>query len=163
MEFKGYRRADGRVGTRNFVGILSTVVCANEASERIADGVQGTAAFLHQQGCGQTPVDVARVSQTLVNLGKNPNLASVLLVSLGCESVVLEEVAQGIAAAGKRVEQLVIQEEGGAARSVARGQLLAQQLVMEASTLPATLCPISELRLGLKCGEIGRASCRERV
>ena len=152
MEFKGYRRADGRVGTRNYVGILSTVVCANEATERIAAGVQGTAAFLHQQGCGQTPVDVARVSQTLVNLGKNPNLASVLLVSLGCESVVLEEVAQGIAAAGKRVEQLVIQEEGGAARSVARGQLLAQQLVMEASIVPTTLCPISELRLGLKCG-----------
>lgn len=152
MEFKGYRRSDGRVGTRNYVGILSTVVCANEVAERIADSVTGAVPFLHQQGCGQTPVDLARVSQTLVNLGKNPNLAAVLLVSLGCEGVVVEEVAQAIASTGKRVEQLVIQEEGGAARSVARGQLLAQHLVMEASRIPAGLFPVSELVLGLKCG-----------
>ena len=152
MEFKGYRRPDGRVGTRNYVGILSTVVCANEVAERIAATVQGAAPFLHQQGCGQTPVDVSRVGETLVNLGKNPNLAAVLLVSLGCESVVVEDVAKAIAVSGKRVEQLVIQEEGGAARSVARGQLLAQEMVMEASTIPVALCPVSELRLGLKCG-----------
>jgi len=141
MEFKGYRRLDGRVGTRNYVGVLSTVVCANEVAERIAESVHGAAAFLHQQGCGQTPVDVTRVSETLVNLGRNPNLAAVLLVSLGCESVMVEDVARAIAASGKRVEQLVIQEEGGAARSVARGQLAAQELVMEASTIPVRLSP----------------------
>ncbi len=152
MEFKGYRRLDGCVGTRNYVGILSTVVCANEVAERIAESVHGAAAFLHQQGCGQTPVDVTRVSETLVNLGRNPNLAAVLLVSLGCESVVVEEVAKAIAGSGKRVEHIVIQEEGGAARSVARGQLVAQELVMEASTIPVTACPLSDLTLGLKCG-----------
>jgi altronate dehydratase large subunit len=152
MEFKGYRRPDGRVGTRNYVGVLSTVVCANEVAERIAREVRGAAAFLHHQGCGQMPTDVARVSQTLIGLGRNPNLASVLLVSLGCESVVVEEVAQAIAATGKRVEQLVIQEEGGAARSVAKGELLAQDLVMEASVFSPDLCPVSDLVLGLKCG-----------
>src|SRR5512144_3162041 len=118
MEFKGYRRADGRVGTRNYVGVLSTVVCANEVAERVAREVHGATAFLHHQGCGQMPTDVARVTQALIGLGQNPNLAAVLLVSLGCESVVPEEVAQGIAASGKRVERLVIQEEGGVARSV---------------------------------------------
>jgi len=152
MEFKGYRRPDGRVGTRNYVGVLSTVVCANEVAERIAREVRGATAFLHHQGCGQMPTDVARVSQTLIGLGQNPNLASVLLVSLGCESVVVEEVAQAIAATGKRVEQLVIQEEGGAARSVAKGELLAQDLVMEASVFSPDLCPVSDLVLGLKCG-----------
>ncbi|HEX7549993.1 MAG TPA: UxaA family hydrolase [Candidatus Methylomirabilis sp.] len=152
MEFKGYRRPDGRVGTRNYVGVLSTVVCANEVAERIAREVRGATAFLHHQGCGQMPTDVARVSQTLIGLGQNPNLASVLLVSLGCESVVVEEVAQAIAATGKRVEQLVIQEEGGAARSVAKGELLAQDLVMEASVFFPDLCPVSDLVLGLKCG-----------
>jgi altronate dehydratase large subunit len=152
MEFKGYRRPDGRVGTRNYVGVLSTVVCANEVAERIARQVRGATAFLHHQGCGQMPTDVARVSQTLIGLGQNPNLASVLLVSLGCESVVVEEVAQAIAATGKRVEQLVIQEEGGAARSVAKGELLAQDLVMEASVFSPDLCPVSDLVLGLKCG-----------
>ncbi len=152
MEFKGYRRADGRVGTRNFVGVLSTVVCANEVAERIAESVQGAVPFLHQQGCGQTPVDVSRVATTLVNLGKNPNLAAVLLVSLGCESVVVEDIAREIASTGKRVEHLVIQDEGGAARSVARGQLLAQDLAMRASTVPSAPCSVSELVLGLKCG-----------
>jgi len=152
MEFKGYRRPDGRVGTRNYVGVLSTVVCANEVAERIAREVRGATAFLHHQGCGQMPTDIARVSQTLIGLGQNPNLASVLLVSLGCESVMVEEVAQAIAATGKRVEQLVIQEEGGAARSVAKGELLAQELVMEASVFSPDLCPVSDLVLGLKCG-----------
>jgi altronate dehydratase large subunit len=97
-------------------------------------------------------VDVSRVAATLVNLGKNPNLAAVLLVSLGCESVVIEDMAREIAATGKRVERLVIQEEGGAALSVARGQLLAQELAMQASIVPAALFPVSELVLGLKCG-----------
>ncbi|MEM5788484.1 MAG: UxaA family hydrolase, partial [Syntrophobacteraceae bacterium] len=86
MEFSGYRRANGKVGTRNLVGILSTVVCANEVAEAIARQVQGTAVFMHQQGCCQTPVDIERVNTTLAGLGANPNLASVLLVSLGCES-----------------------------------------------------------------------------
>jgi len=152
VEFSGYRRPDGSVGTRNYVGVLSTVVCANEVSERIAQRVTGTAAFLHQQGCCQMPMDVKRVSEVLVGLGRNPNLASVLLVSLGCESVVVDEVAAEIAACGKRVERLVIQEEGGAARSVAKGELLAQELAAAASTLRPSACPLSELVLGLKCG-----------
>jgi len=146
MEFKGYRRPDGRAGTRNYVGVLSTVVCANERAERIARQVRGATAFLHHQGAARCPMDVTRVSQTLIGLGQNPNLASVLLVSLGCESVVVEEVAQAIAATGKRVEQLVIQEESGAARSVAKGELLAQDLVMEASLLSPR--PLPRVRPG---------------
>ena len=152
MEFRGYRRADGRVGTRNHVGVLSTVVCANEVAGRIVREVRGTTAFLHHQGCCQMPMDVTRVTETLKGLGQNPNLAAVLLVSLGCESVPLGELAQAIAASGKPVETVVIQDEGGAARSVAKGQLLAQQLVREASTISTSMCPASELVLGLKCG-----------
>jgi len=152
MHFRGYARPDGRVGTRNYVGVLSTVVCANEVVERIGRSVTGAATFTHHQGCGQTPVDLARVHRALVGLGRNPNLAGVLLVGLGCEGVAVEEVAEEIRASGKRVECLVIQEEGGQARSVARGQLLAQELVAEASTVQSSLHPISELVLGLKCG-----------
>jgi len=152
MQFRGYARPDGRVGTRNYVGVLSTVVCANEVVERIGRSVTGAATFTHHQGCGQTPVDLARVHRALVGLGRNPNLAGVLLVGLGCEGVAVEEVAEEIRASGKRVECLVIQEEGGQARSVARGQLLAQELVAEASTVQSSLHPISELVLGLKCG-----------
>jgi len=152
MEFQGFKRRDGGVGTRNYVGILSTVVCANEVTDRIASQVNCTAAFMHHQGCCQMPMDVTRVAQTLIGLGRNPNLHSVLLVSLGCESVVLQEVADAIAESGKRVEAIVIQEVGGAAQSVAKGQLLAQDMVREASEIERVSCPVSELVLGLKCG-----------
>jgi len=152
MEFRGYRRPDGSTGTRNYVGIMSVVVCANEVVQRITSQVRGTAAFMHHQGCAQMPLDIRRVSQTLINLGKNPNIFSVLLVSLGCESVVVDEVAQAIKSQGKRVETLVIQEAGGAAHSVARGQLIAQDLVREASEARIVSCPVSDLVLGLKCG-----------
>ncbi|MDQ1335671.1 MAG: altronate dehydratase large subunit [Thermodesulfobacteriota bacterium] len=152
MGFKGYRRPDGRVGTRNDVGILSTVVCANEVADAISSQVRGTACFMHQQGCCQTPVDIRRVNDTLSGLGRNPNLAAVLLVSLGCESTAVEEVARRIGDTGKRVETVVIQETGGAARSIAEGVLAAQGMVQEASRWERVSCGIDELVLGLKCG-----------
>lgn len=152
MEFQGFRRENGRVGTRNTVGILSTVVCANEVADDISRQVAGTAAFMHQQGCCQTPVDIARVNETLIGLGLNSNLAAVLLVSLGCESTAVADVARAISASGKRVETIVIQEIGGAARSIAEGTLLVQDMVQQASRMERTSCPVSELVLGLKCG-----------
>jgi altronate dehydratase large subunit len=152
MKFNGYRRSNGLVGTRNYVGILSTVVCANEVADAISRQVQGTASFMHQQGCCQTPVDIKRVNETLIGLGSNPNLASVLLVSLGCESTDLNDVAMTISKTGKRVETVVIQDVGGAARSIAEGVLLTQDMVQEASKIERVPCPVSALVLGLKCG-----------
>jgi altronate dehydratase large subunit len=152
MEFKGYRRTSGAVGTRNYVGVVSTVVCANEVADTISRQVQGTACFMHQQGCCQTPVDIERVTNTLMGLGRNPNLAAVLLVSLGCESTDVNKVAEGIRETGKRAEVIAIQETGGAARSIARGMLLAQEMVQEVSQMEREPCPASSLVLGLKCG-----------
>jgi altronate dehydratase large subunit len=152
MEFNGYRRPDGCVGTRNYVGILSTVVCANEVADGISRQVQGTACFMHQQGCCQTPIDIQRVNDTIVGLGRNPNLAAVLLVSLGCESTAVEDVSARISATGKRVDTIVIQEVGGAARSIAEGVLLAQEMVQEASQLEKVSCGLEDIVLGLKCG-----------
>ncbi len=152
MVFQGYRRTDGKVGTRNYVGILSTVVCANEVTESIAESVNGTVSFIHQQGCCQTPIDIQQVTETLIGLGKNPNLASVLLISLGCESVVVEEVKAGIEASGKRVASIVIQDIGGAAKAIAEGCLKAQEMVHEVSLTKRESFPASELILGLKCG-----------
>src|SRR5690554_2555087 len=110
MKFQGYKRSNGRVGTRNYVGIISTVVCANEVAETISNAVNGTVSFTHQQGCCQTPVDIKRVTKTLIGLGSNPNLHSVLLVSLGCESTNVEMVRKEIEKTGKQVELVVIQE-----------------------------------------------------
>jgi len=152
MEFQGYKRSNGSVGTRNYVGVISTVVCANEVVDIINRQIQGTACFMHQQGCGQTPLDIERVSNVLIGLGRNPNLASVLLVSLGCESIAVEEVAKAISEVGKRVETIVIQEVGGAVQSIAKGALLAQDMVREASEIERVPCHLNELVLGLKCG-----------
>jgi len=152
MEFMGYRRADGTVGTRNYVGILSAVVCVNEVVENIVRQVQGTARFTHHQGCCQTPLDIGKVNHALIGLGRNPNLHSVIVVSLGCESTDLAGVIAGIQASGKRVEHLVVQEIGGATRTAAEGILLAQEMVREASLQQREPFPISELVLGMKCG-----------
>ena len=151
-EFMGYGRADGSVGTRNYVGVLSAVVCVNEVVENIVRQVQGTTRFTHHQGCCQTPLDIHIVNDTLINLGKNPNLHSVLLVSLGCESTDLSGVIEAIAASGKRVEHIVVQEVGGSARTTAQGILLAQDMVREASLEQRRPFPISKLVLGMKCG-----------
>ena len=152
MNFMGYRRANGSVGTRNYVGILSAVVCVNEVVEAIASKVQGAVRFTHHQGCCQTPLDIGRVNHTLIGLGSNPNLHSVIIVSLGCESTDLSAVLEGIKASGKRVEHLIVQEIGGAARTTAEGVLLAQDMVREASLQQREVFPISELVLGMKCG-----------
>ncbi len=152
MKFLGYRRVDGQVGTRNYVGVISTVVCANEVAEDIARQVDGAVSFTHHQGCCQTPVDIQRVNEVLIGLGSNPNLAAVLLVSLGCESTALEEVISGIRKSGKPVELITIQEIGGAARTRAEGTLIVQNMVAEASSLVREECAAADLVLGLKCG-----------
>ena len=85
--FMGFKRQDGQVGVRNYLGVLSTVTCANQAAQDIAHHVKGTAAFTHQQGCGLLRNDLDMVERTLINLGRNPNLGAVLVVSLGCEGV----------------------------------------------------------------------------
>ena len=152
MKFLGYKRADGKVGTRNYVGIFATVACTNEVAVGIADKVHGAVSFTHQQGCCQTTVDLTIVTQTLKSLGKNPNLASVILVALGCEGTDVEAVAEDIRSSGRRVEVLTVQEIGGAAKTTAQGVLIAQEMAREASKLQRVECDTSDIRLGLKCG-----------
>lgn len=150
--FQGFRRKDGQVGTRNFVGVLSTVVCSNNVSRNICSRVPGTAFFTHQQGCCQTPVDIEKVNRTLIGLGSNPNLDSVILVSLGCESTKVEYVAEEISQTGKPVEIIEIQDSGGASNAINKGVLLAERLVRDASRGFRSTCSTADLLLGLKCG-----------
>ena len=152
MSFQGYRRQDGSVGTRNYVGIISTVSCANDVAWWISQEVKGSVPFVHGQGCCQTQPDLDQVTRTLISLGWNPNLAGVLIVSLGCEAVLADQIATGIADSGKPVEMVVIQKMGGAKTAVARGSSLAQAMVAKASTLRREEFADSELVLGVKCG-----------
>src|SRR6185437_12342493 len=92
--FMGYRRADGRVGTRNEIWILPTVGCVARTAERIAalaqarhsGAVDGVHAFTHPFGCSQLGDDLAGTRSVLAALGCNPNAGGVLIVGLGCES-----------------------------------------------------------------------------
>ena len=87
MSFLGYPRQNGSVGTRNYIGIISTVSCANDVVWWVSQRVNGCVPFLHGQGCCQTEPDLDLTTRTLISVGWNPNLAGVLVVSLGCESV----------------------------------------------------------------------------
>ena len=152
MSFLGYRRQNGSVGTRNYIGIISTTACATDLALWISQQVNGCVPFVHGQGCCQTQPDLDQVTRTLISLGWNPNLAGVLVVSLGCESVPVDKIADGIAESGKPVEKIVIQKEGGATAALARGSRLAQAMAAEASKIKREEFADSELILGVKCG-----------
>jgi len=150
--FMGYMRPDGQVGVRNYLGVLSTVTCANQAAEDIARHVTGTAVFTHQQGCGLLKNDLDMVERTLINLGRNPNLGAVLVVSLGCEGVDPEKIAKRIAESGKPVEKVAIQHEGGYFKALQEAGLKAQKLAGAISHLQREAVDIHNLRIGIKCG-----------
>ena len=84
-EFMGYVRPDGQVGCRNHVAVMPSVTCAGDVASAIVRQVAGTVGYFHHQGCCQLPPDLDRVTETLISLGKSPNVAAVLVVSLGCE------------------------------------------------------------------------------
>ncbi len=152
MSFFGYRRQDGMVGTRNYIGVISTVACANDIAWRISEAVPGSAPFIHGQGCSQTKPDLEFANKTLISLGKNPNLAGVLLVSLGCESLFPDIIAGEIAKSGKQVETVVIQKIGGARVALAEGTRIVKSMVEVASKIEKDVFPDSRLVLGVKCG-----------
>lgn len=152
MSFLGYPRPKGLVGARNHIGVISTVGCANDVTWWITQQVKGCTPFLHGQGCTQTQPDLDQVTRTLVSLGWNPNLAGVLLVSLGCESVLVDKIADGIAESGKPVDKVVLQKAGGATSAVNQGTRIVKAMMTEASGVKREEFPDSEMVLGVKCG-----------
>ncbi len=152
MKFKGYRRPDGRVGSRNIVALIPTVVCANDVASSILAQVQGTQAILHHQGCCQLPPDLERVTETLLSLSLTPNIGAVLLLSLGCEGTDVERLYEEIKKSGKPVEIVRIQEIGGTANAIADGINKAQALVRKIGTLQREDIDISEVIMSIKCG-----------
>jgi altronate dehydratase large subunit len=152
MSFLGYRRQDGSIGTRNYIGIISAVSCANDVAWWISQKVNGSVPFLHGQGCCQTKPDLEIVTRTLISLGRHPNLAGVLVVSLGCESVSTDSIVEGIAKSGKMVEKIAIQKMGGATAAVTGGSQLVGKMAVEAAKLTREEAADFELVLGIKCG-----------
>lgn len=152
MEFKGYVRPDGKVGARNLVAVIPSVTCANDVALAICHQVQGCVTYLHHQGCCQLPPDLERVTDTLISIGCSPNVAAVLVVSLGCEGTDHERMVKEIAAAGKHVEIIHIQELGGVSRAIQKGTDIARRLVIEVSSIERQPVDISNIVMAIKCG-----------
>jgi altronate dehydratase large subunit len=152
MNFQGYRRPDGKAGTRNYVLVIPSVGCSQGTAQSIAQGLKGVTYLPNILGCGQVGEDRALVKKTLVGFGTNPNVFSVLIVGNGCEQLSPEEIKKEIAPTGKRVEVIVIQNVGGTRKTVALGKRIVKEMLQDASKLSREPIPLSELILGTECG-----------
>ena len=151
--FLGFRRSDGRVGTRNHVLVVPTVICSSVVAERIAAAAQplGTA-LPHLAGCGQLGPDMRLTHDTLAAYCGHPNVGAVVVVALGCEQVVAQMLAEAARRHGKPVEIVAIQAEGGTVRATEKGITLARTFAGMLAAQPRAWCDASELVLSLKCG-----------
>lgn len=149
----GYVRPDGRVGIRNHVLVMSTVICSSVVTRRIAEQVNGAVAIENPFGCGQLEPDLQVTKRTLVGMAKNPNVGAVLVVGLGCEQIQADEVADEIAKTGKPVERIVIQDvNGGTPATIERGVTLLRRMAEETLAQRPTEVDASSLVMGVECG-----------
>ncbi len=164
--FMGIVRPDGRVATRNFVGILSSVNCsatvikhiaAHFTPERLATypNVDGVAAFAQTSGCGMSSpsehFDVLR--RTIAGYARHPNLAGVLIVGLGCErNQVADLVASQGLVLGEHVRTLVMQDSGGTRASIAAGIAAIEAMLPAANDVKREPVSAAHLKIGLECG-----------
>jgi altronate dehydratase large subunit len=151
--FQGYRRADGRVGVRNHLLVVPTVICSSVVAERVAAAVAPVGTALpHTAGCGQLGPDMHTTHETLAAYCGHPNVGAVLVIALGCEQVVAQHLADAARRAGKPAHIVAIQSEGGTVRATAKGIEIARALVADLERTPREHCDISELILSVKCG-----------
>ena len=152
MKLMGYKRENGTYGIRNYLLIIPASVCASETAVNIAKLVNGAIAIPHQHGCCEIGDDFETTKRTLVGFGKNPNVGAVLVVGLGCEGIQAKEIADEIAESGKPVDYIVIQDECGTCKTVAKGVEIAGKMSRELAKQNKTEFDISEIILGLECG-----------
>jgi len=151
--FLGFVRPDGRVGVRNYVLVVPTVICSSVVCERITE-VQPDAivALPHLAGCGQLGPDMRVTHQTLAAYCAHPNVGAVLVVALGCEQVIAQTLAESARRAGKPAEIIAIQETGGTIRTIERGRQIAARMAAELESVKREWCDVRSLVLSLKCG-----------
>ena len=156
--FEGYRRANGRVGTRNEIWVLNTVGCVNHAAERIArlaadrfsDKVDGVHAFSHPYGCSQLGDDLRNTQRVLAGLMRHPNAGGVLLLGLGCENNQIDSLLS-IAGDVDR-SRLTVFNTQDVMDEIAEGGVGVGKLVERMAGDRREAVPASELILGHKCG-----------
>ena len=149
----GYQRPKGEVGIRNKIAVISSVVCVNHVVQQIANKVENAVPITHPLGCGQFGPDYKNTLNTLIGLGKNPNVFGVIVVGLGCENITSSLVAKNIAKSKKPVEFFDLQEvRGGSPAAVEKGVKLGKKLSQEAEEMKREPFDFSHIVLGLECG-----------
>ncbi len=168
--FAGFRRADGRVGTRNFVLIVPTSMCASHEATQISmmaeflhysrekyPNVDGVVAIPHNKGCGcQDGSTLDVMMRTLSNYADHPNVGGVILIDLGCEKTNLSFVEKYLTKRDKPIRKPVfkigIQDVGGTQAAIEIGLAEVARMLPEVNQCVREEFPVSELVLGVKCG-----------
>src|SRR5260370_4257836 len=166
--FEGYRREDGRVGTRNYVAIISGVNCSASVSQFVKDkfrdvsrdypNIDGVLAVTHKSGCGTKLFgeDHLALQRVLAGYAKHPNVAAYILVGLGCEvnqaAVMVDRQKMGVPGHPERKPFLVnIQEADGIRTTVVRAAPQGAKLLPIANDVRRTRQPVSEICLATNC------------
>ena len=168
--FMGYRRHDGRVGTRNFVAVLASVNCSSTATQRVVEhfhgpgaldaypNVDGVVAFPTKGGCGAHYGSEAllQLQRTQAGMLDHPNVAAYVILSLGCETNQPDDLIDNTGLTehqdGLKPLVLTIQENGGFASTVAAGIRAVEQLLPVANQVERVPVPVGELKVALQCG-----------
>ncbi|HXG64703.1 MAG TPA: altronate dehydratase family protein [Blastocatellia bacterium] len=168
--FMGFRRPDGRVGTRNFVLIVPTSMCASHEALQISmmaefmlynrdkyPNVDGVVALPHNKGCGCSDgSNIEVMLRTLTNYADHPNVGGVILMDLGCEKTNLALVEKYLLKRerdfNKPFAKIGIQEAGGTQAAIAQGMKEVERMLPEVNRAEREEAPASELVLGVKCG-----------
>ena len=166
-QFMGYHRSDGTVGTRNYVGLITTVNCSGSVARFIAEAaerngmldaypnVDGVVPIVHGTGCGMSATNEGyqALFRTLSGYAQHPNFAGILLIGLGCEVMQLSELVGGkpIRADGA-LRYMTIQNEGGTRKTMRRGLKELQGILELANRVTRAPAPVSHITVGLQCG-----------
>lgn len=164
--FEGYVRAGGEVGTRNYIGILSTVNCSATVVHKVAEAfrderlaaypnIDGVVGLSHGTGCGMEmsgePMHLLR--RTIAGYARNPNFAGVLVIGLGCERNQLKGlIEQEGLAENPLFKTFIMQEQGGTRKTVEAAIEAVEGMLEGANAARRTTVPASHLRIGLQCG-----------
>ena len=164
--FMGIKRADGRVATRNYIGLLSTVNCSATVCKLIADhfrgdaladypNVDGVVAITHSVGCGMDVhgEGMTLLRRTLAGYARHVNFHSVLVIGLGCEANQISsfKAAEGLDD-GPKLHSFNMQDVGGTGKAVAKGIDLIKSMLDDANKVTREVVPASHITIGLQCG-----------
>ncbi|WP_420583725.1 UxaA family hydrolase [Ruegeria sp.] len=165
--FQGYHRKDGKVGTRNYIGILTTVNCSGSVARFIAEAaeksglldefpnVDGVVPIVHGTGCGMSGKDegYATLFRTLAGYAQHPNFGGILLIGLGCEVMQVADLVGGqpIRSDGA-LRYMTIQNEGGTRRTIERGLEELRGIAELANQATRQPAPVSAITVGMQCG-----------